>query len=145
MNNQKNKSITNPIMNTYDEVHLHEFHHPHTPPHIHHARVETISVVPDTDKLINTYGDLWPYQLEAISKEPAEMKILFALELGLTLTVNYEPDRTPACRFENPVLSDEVLQKLEDRLCIDKQTIYAILDYAPPGVVAIICATVSNK
>ncbi len=145
MNNPKSKSITNPIMNACDEVRPYKFHHPHTPPNIHHARVEPISIVPDTDKLMNTYGELWPYQFEAISKEPAEMKILFALELGLTLTVNYELDRTPACRFENPVLNDEILQKLEERLCIDKQTVSAILDYAPPGVVAIICATVSNK
>lgn len=124
------------------------FAHPPVPHHhIHgpHQRIEPFSIVPNVDVLENAFGEMWPYQLEAISREPAEMKLLFALQLGLKVNTNYNIDRLPACRFENPILNDEIMQKLEDMLGAEKDILFSVLDYAPPGVVAIICATVRNK
>lgn len=136
---------TNPMENQSrfnEPPHLPHHHHPHhVSPHI---RTEPISIQADTEMLNNAFGELWPFQLEAISKEPAEMKILFALQVGLKLTTNYKLDPTDTCRFENPALTDEVLEDLENRVGVDKQTLFSILDIAPPGVIAIICATLNK-
>ncbi len=67
---------------------------------------ESISIVYDEEKLRVKLGDLWNYHLEAVNKEPPEMKILFALVNECKICENYKQQAQEPCRFENPALSD---------------------------------------
>ena len=125
---------------------------PHVPPHIrehmppHLLGVEhkhnMITVQYEEEKLYEKFGEVWSYHVDAIAKEPPEMKILFALVNDCKIHVNFEPYLTEPCRFENPGLSDDVLLKLSEKLGVEKEHLFSILDSAPPGVVSVILSIV---
>lgn len=117
-------------------------HHPHGP--APRTRFEVISIIPEEEKLYSVFGEEWSYQLEAISKEPPEMKLLFAIETGVKVHLNRQIEMEPAYRFENSSLTNDVLSAIAERVDIDVQSIKAILDRAPDGVVSIIVARVKN-
>ena len=103
---------------------------------------DLITILYDEKKLKKKFGELLQFHLDAIDKEPPEMKILFALINGCKIRVNYEFSSGEYCRFENPGLSKKVLSKLSKKLGIDSETIFSILDSAPLGVVSIIVSVI---
>ncbi len=125
---------------------------PHVPPHIHEhipphligpeCRHTVVTVLYEEEKLYEKFGELWSWHVEAIAKEPPEMKILFALVNGCKIHINFEPYLTEPCRFENPGLLGEPLLKLSEKLGVEKDILFAILDSAPPGVVSVILSVV---
>lgn len=145
------------------------FNSNHTFPTMHHAhpvppphkdpigRHNVISVLYDSQKLQEVYGDLWGYHVERIAIEPPEMKLLFALEMGFSVASNSqvvdlldrqrkeERERGTSYKFENAALDDEILQAIAERLGIDKDTVSIVLEHAPAGVVSVIIAAVKNN
>ena len=132
--------------------------HPVPPPHKDPiGRHDVISVLYDSQKLQEVYGDLWGYHVERIAIEPPEMKLLFALEMGFNVAPNSqvvdllarqrkeERERGTSYKFENATLDDEILQAIAERLGIDKDTVSIVLEHAPAGVVSVIIATVKNN
>lgn len=125
---------------------------PHTPPHIHghvpphligvEHKHNMITILYEEEKLYEKFGELWSYHVEAIAKEPPEIKILFALINGCKIHVNYEPYLAEPCRFENPGLSNDALLKLSEKLGVEKELLFSILDSAPTGVVSVILSIV---
>lgn len=118
--------------------------HGHVPPHLNGAehRHNMITILYEKEKLYEQFGELWSYHVDAIAKEPPEMKILFALINGCKIHVNFEPYLTEPCRFENPGLSDDALSKLGEKLGIETEILFSILDSAPAGVVSVILSIV---
>ena len=118
---------------------------PHALPHEHQAhlhkrdhRHDMLTVLYEEDKLSEKFGEIWPFHVDAIAKEPPEMKILFALINGCKVRLNFEPEKMDPCCFENPSLSQEILEKLKERLGIESDIVSSILEVAPKGVVSTI-------
>ena len=68
---------------------IHLAHPPHThiaPPPPHHgpaARHGMVSVMFESGKMLETFGESWPFQAEKVAAESPEMKIIFARRAGL--------------------------------------------------------------
>lgn len=129
------------------------------PPHHRdpNGRHNVISVLYDSQKLQEVYGDLWVYHVEKVANEPPEMKILFALEMGFDVSANAqvvdllvrqreeEKRRGTSHKFANAALDDEIMQAISTRLGIDRDTVSVVLEHAPEGVVSVIIAAVKNN
>jgi len=126
--------------------HHHEM--PPAPPHHHGPRHSMVAVMYNPEKLAQVYGDSWAFHIEKIAKEPPEMKILFALEMGFKIAVNKEIMESmdlaardePAYKFTNPSLDGETLGILAHKLGIESETVAAVLGHTHDGVVAVIIA-----
>ena len=101
-----------------------------------------ISLLYDEKKLYKKFGELMSYHLSSIDKEPPEIKILFALLHDCKIQINNKPLLLEPCRFENPALSEEILSILSQRLGIESEVIFSILDSAPEGVVSVIISII---
>lgn len=140
----------------------HEFqpsihHEPHRP-HPTMDRHSIVSIEYESEKLKNVFGDMWNYHIDRIAVEPPEIKMLFAIELGLKITVNqYMVDALIQQRkeeivtgitshgFSNASLDDGALSIISSAICISKEAVEVILNYAPEGVVSTIIAASKIK
>lgn len=134
-------------------------HQPPVPPHhvVPIGRHNIISIQYDSDKLQSVFGDFWGYHIERIANEPPEMKMLFALEMGFSVSADSqvvdllirqrkeEITRGTSHKFTNLALDEETLQLLSSKLGIDKNTVSVVLGHAPEGVVSVIIATAKNN
>ena len=108
-----------------------------------------VSVLYNTDKLMEIYGDSWSFHIEKIAGEPPEMKILFALEMGFKIAVNpqimdslvFGLRSEPAYKFANPALDEEIIALLSEKLGVEGDTLSTVLEHTPDGVVAVIIAS----
>jgi len=150
------------MMNSVYPIHpinpIHPVHpapHPHghpVPPHHHNPRHSMVSVVYDTEKLVQVFGDSWPFHIEKIADESPEMKILFALEMGFEIAVNTQLMESyaaamraePAYKFTNPALCTEMVGTLSEKLGVSDQAISLILAHIPDGVMAVIAAAANR-
>lgn len=132
----------------------HEPQHPHLPMDRH----SVVSIEYESDKLKNVFGDMWSYHIDQIAAEPPEIKILFAIELGLKITVNqYMIDALIKQRkeevatgitsygFSKASLDDDTLNMVSSAVCINKDAAEVILIHAPEGVVSTVIAAAKNK
>lgn len=126
-------------------------HHPLSP---HHhdplGRHHVISVMYDSKKMEEVYGELWEYHIEKVGLEPPEMKMLFALQMGFKVSADSriadillaqreeERSRGTSHKFINAALDEEVLALLSDKLGIAKDLVSVILEHAPEGVVSVV-------
>ena len=142
----------------------------HAPHHVNHgngvgpvhhhlgpkARHHMISINYEPEKLMEVYGEFWPYHIERVANEPPEMKLLFALQMGFSVQVNTEimaamkarHSEEPEFKFGNPALDpcseEDIMQLIANSVLIDKSDVEVILKHCPEGVVAIIIAVTKS-
>lgn len=109
----------------------------HVPPHRDAFR-NIISVLYTEEKMKSSFGPFWGRECENISKEPAEIKMVFALLMGFQVCLNrplsYEERTEPSVDF----IADIDMGRLSERLGIDEGTCSFIIKKAPDGIVTII-------
>ena len=129
------------------------------PPHESHRpihpmdRHSLVSVIYDSDKLKEMFGDKWSYHVDKIALEPPEIKILFAIEMGFKVSFNRRmvdamirlkeeelAEGITSHGFSNAALDKDTLQAIGTAIDIDTDAVGVILKHAPEGVVSTIIA-----
>ncbi len=107
------------------------------PPH-HKPHNNLISVLYSEERMKASFGQFWGRECENISKEPPEIKIVFALLMGFQVCLNrpltYEERTEPSVDF----VVDLDMARLSALLGLDEEVCAYIIRKAPDGIVTII-------